>query len=413
MNNGTLKARRVFEPAVGGSWGGPPGEGDVDAKCVRGTDLLFDELRINMANAPLRSFSHADIRNRSLRPGDIVIEKSGGGEKQPVGRVGLVNSNEAALPTNFAGRLRPVASVEPRFVCYSMASLYFDGRTTAAIKQTTGIQNLDVEQLLASEIWLPPLAEQRAIADYLDAETARIDALITKKQQLIHLLEERWIALQERKLENGLVEYSTVALRHIVTISGGLTLGGSNPNCSITRRPYLRVANVQDGFLDLDEIAEVDVAVQAAARFELRSGDVLMLEGNGNPANLGRGTIWRGEIEGCLHQNHVHSVRADRTKIDPEYLNIAVRAPRARSELTGGTGQVSIATLSKSQIADLRVPLPPLEVQQQIADEMKSEQARLELTRSNLGTQIELLSERRAAIVTAAVTGHSGYGATT
>ena len=253
------------------------------------------------------------------------------------------------------------------------------------------------------------LAEQRAIADYLDAETARIDALITKKQQLIHLLEERWESFREQELEIGLAEYSRVALRHVVSISGGLTLGGSKPTGPTTRRPYLRVANVQDGFLDLDEVVKIDVPVDAASRFELREGDVLMLEGNGNPANLGRGTIWRGEVEGCLHQNHVHSVRADPSKIHAEYLNAAVRSPRARSELTGGTGQVSIATLSKSQIGELRVPLPTLEIQRRVARTVESERMLLQSLGEAQRQQIELLAERRRALVTATVTGKHAF----
>jgi type I restriction enzyme S subunit len=123
-------------------------------------------------------------------------------------------------------------------------------------------------------------------------------------------------------------------LRHLGSISGGLPLGQALLGTEV-RRPYLRVANVQDGYLDLDEVTDIMVPTESAQRFELRVGDVLMLEGNGNPENLGRGTRWNGEIEGCLHQNHVHAVRS-RGSIDSRYLDKIVRTAWARHQFTSG-----------------------------------------------------------------------------
>ncbi|MEZ5271739.1 MAG: hypothetical protein R2694_05450 [Ilumatobacteraceae bacterium] len=253
--------------------------------------------------------------------------------------------------------------------------------------------------------------EQRAIADYLDAETARIDALIAKKQQLITLLEGRRLSVLEARLHHELTGHPAVPVRHLASISGGLTLGGATVRGAEVRRPYLRVANVQDGYLDLGDVAEIDVSPEQARRFALQDGDVLMLEGNGNPDNLGRGTIWRSEIPGCLHQNHIHAVRPDRSLLVPEFFNFVVRTPFARSELTGGGGQVSIATLSKSDIAALRLPLPPIAKQRAIVDSVRRELSYVDASLRAAAQQIELLAEHRQALITATVTGqHSVPG---
>lgn len=253
-------------------------------------------------------------------------------------------------------------------------------------------------------VTLPTPPKQRAIADYLDIETARIDALITKKRRMAQLIEERTQITSELVL--GFEEESErawVPLRHITSISGGLTLG-KPPGGPTAKRPYLRVANVQDGWLDLTSIAEVEVPIDSVSRYELRQGDVLMLEGNGNPQNLGRGTIWRGELSGCLHQNHVHAVRASNL-IDPEYLNRIVRTRWARRALTAGSEQVSIATLSQDKIKDLRVPLPSLKEQGRRAAAVARLRRWADKTSGVLVRQIDLLAEHRQALITAAVTG--------
>jgi type I restriction enzyme S subunit len=189
--------RRLFGSVDGGSWGGEPGADDVDLPCVRGTDLDFPRLRVDLSRAPVRSYSLHDVRRRAATSGDLIIEKSGGGEKQPVGRAVFYGGAEAAMPTNFAGRLRPLPDVDPRFATYLLAASYFAGRTASAIKQSTGIQNLDLEELLRQRVFCPDLSSQRVIADALDNLVAQIDGLIATKLRMCDLLSERWTAVVE------------------------------------------------------------------------------------------------------------------------------------------------------------------------------------------------------------------------
>ena len=111
-----------------------------------------------------------------------------------------------------------------------------------------------------------------------------------------------------------------VRLGYLATVQSGIIIDGNrNTGTDAVTRPYLRVANVQAGHVSLGSITEVSVSRADAKRSTLRFGDVLMTEG-GDLDKLGRGTVWRSEIEDCLHQNHVFAVRPLDGLLDPEYL---------------------------------------------------------------------------------------------
>jgi len=271
--------------------------------------------------------------------------------------------------------------LDPRYLLWVLRGEREDivARTQGSTHKT--IYMPDIEQLA---IPLPSLDEQRRMVDYLDRETARIDKLIDRRRRQLTRCDER--ETRRLSIDLGLAVTAgsgrltpsgtarTRALRWAARISGGLTLGKRYEGV-LTRRPYLRVANVQDGFLDLGDIAEVDVPVGEARRHRLEPGDVLVLEGNGNPDNLGRGCIWRGEVGDCLHQNHVHVVRPNRSLLLPEFFALALRTEWVRQWFTGGVAQVSIATLSQSRLGDLPLPLPSLGEQSRIVEQSERKRA--------------------------------------
>jgi type I restriction enzyme S subunit len=260
-------------------------------------------------------------------------------------------------------------------------------------------------------IELPPLVVQRAIAGYLDAETARIDALIAKKQRMVALIEEKLRLAIDASLGCSVAEGAAathdntwIPVRYLAKVRGGITLGKQYEGVTVSV-PYLRVLNVQDGFLDLSDVAELQVPPEAVARYSLRTGDLLLLEGNGNPENLGRGTLWRDELPTCLHQNHVHVVRPDTTRVLPEYLDLVVRTSWARHYFTGGSDVVGISTLSQDRVRSLRIPCPPLRHQHQLVTQIERRRAVAHRTHETLQRQMQLLREHRHALITAAVTG--------
>ena len=195
-NPGSVALRRLVIPPVGGTWGAVSGERSIEATCVRGADFNTDTMTVARSTAPVRSFDPSDYLSKSLNSGDLIIEKSGGGDNQPVGRVVQWTGKDRAVPTNFAARLRPGDEVHSRWLCYVLRGAYEAGLTRAWIKQTTGIQNLDLGGFLSEKVLVPTKAEQRSIASSLDDRTVmagktrsalygQLDLLVEHRQALI------------------------------------------------------------------------------------------------------------------------------------------------------------------------------------------------------------------------------------
>jgi len=269
---------------------------------------------------------------------------------------------------------------------------------------------------------IPPTCEQTQIARFLDHETARIDALIEEQHRLIELLKEKRQTVISHAVTKGLdstvpmkdsgvdwlgevpAHWVVGPLRWYATIQGGIAKGKDYEGRETVSLPYLRVANVQNGFVDLTEVKEISVLESEVERYSLRSGDVLMNEGGDND-KLGRGTVWQGQIEPCLHQNHVFAIRPN-DLLSAEWLTAFTQCDQARSYFFLNSKQsTNLASISASNVMSLALPIPSVAEQKEILSVLNEGRvAHEELV--NLATSIvEFLQERRSALISAAVTG--------
>ncbi|GBU20590.1 type I restriction enzyme protein [Fibrobacteres bacterium R8-0-B4] len=197
----TWEIRRIKELIIshqGGAWGEEAQKNENDRICIRVADFDFGRLTIRNDNYTIRNYTSMQIKKLTLAPGDILIEKSGGGEKSPVGRVVMFSKNMSALYANFLEAIHPSKEVNSRFLGYVMALAYYCGVNRKYYNQTTGIQNLDIPGYICEKIGLPPLLDQIAIADFLDEKTVRIDDLISDiATQQAKLKQYRQIIIQE------------------------------------------------------------------------------------------------------------------------------------------------------------------------------------------------------------------------
>ena len=197
-----------------------------------------------------------------------------------------------------------------------------------------------------------------------------------------------------------------VRLGYLASIQSGITVDGNRSDGphDVTL-PYLRVANVQDGHLDLGTITEIRVPKSLARSATLRSGDVLMTEG-GDLDKLGRGTVWDGEIKNCLHQNHVFAVRPDSSKLLPEYLALVTQSSYARAYFEStGTKTTNLASTSSSKIRDFRIPLVDLDEQRRITNFLDVETARIDTIAMTRQQQMLLQARRFTQIIDGVVVG--------
>lgn len=156
------------------------------------------------------------------------------------------------------------------------------------------------------------------------------------------------------------------ALSEVAEVRTGLAKGKTNLIDPV-ELPYLRVANVQDGFIDLNEVKTISVERQNIARYALAPGDILMTEG-GDFDKLGRGAVWNGTIDPCLHQNHVFSVRVDSKLVNPLFLSSLSGSPYGRTYfLSCAKRSTNLASINSSQLKSFPVLLPPVAEQNHIA----------------------------------------------
>jgi type I restriction enzyme S subunit len=161
------------------------------------------------------------------------------------------------------------------------------------------------------------------------------------------------------------IGWSIKPLAQVANVRSGVAVSKAKLKDPV-RLPYLRVANVQAGWLDLTEIKSIEVERHQVQRFTLQKGDVLMTEG-GDYDKLGRGDLWQGEIEPCLHQNHVFAVRTDRQQILPEFLNALSNSAHGRRYfLSCAKRSTNLASISASQLKAFPVLLPTLDEQEKI-----------------------------------------------
>jgi len=194
-------------------------------------------------------------------------------------------------------------------------------------------------------------------------------------------------------------------LKLVADLQTGLTLGQKYDSQPTVRRSYLRVANVQDGYLDLSDVIDIDIPAEKANRHELKWGDVLMTEG-GDFDKLGRGYVWESQIDQCLHQNHIFAVRPNPAYLDSYFLAALLKSFHGKHYFTSTSQQTTnLATTNATKLKAFPVLLPPVAEQKEILLYLDKQTNRLDGLISKVRTAIARLREYRAALISAAVTG--------
>lgn len=318
-----------------------------------------------------------DERERfGLQAGDLLLCE--GGE---IGRAAIWRgSTEYMAYQKALHRVRPHPEVDSRFLLHQFALLAqtnaYDGIATGST-----IRHLPQQQLRRVVVVVPPLGEQRRIvgiledhlsrldaADtYLDAATGRADRL-EGAGVLAALLGAREASSLARAVAAGdrpplPAGWAWHELGDIADVVGGVTKDAKKQSGpGLVEVPYLRVANVQRTRLDLTNVTSIRVPEAKARALALQPGDVLMNEG-GDRDKLARGWVWRGEIPGCIHQNHVYRARPAQSLVEPDWLAWCANTLGGEWAQRHGRQSVNLASISLSTIRRMPVPVPPLDEQ--------------------------------------------------
>jgi type I restriction enzyme S subunit len=228
------------------------------------------------------------------------------------------------------------------------------------------VKHLSSEELKEETVLLPDLLEQQRIAEQL----GRADRLRRTRRYALELtgtlLPAAFLEFFGCLHENE-QKWPFKQLEENADIASGVAKGQKYGDSRTVEVPYLRVANVQDGYLDLSEIKTIRVPPEDVEALRLQSGDVVMTEG-GDFDQLGRGAIWPGGITDCIHQNHIFRVRLNQSALMPTFFAAFLRSGFARSYFLRCSKQTAnLASVNMTQLRATPTPLPPLPLQRKFA----------------------------------------------
>lgn len=220
--------------------------------------------------------------------------------------------------------------------------------------------SLKFSDLKELPIHVVPLEKQRKIARTLD----KLDALISQCHQQANSF-DTLVKSQFVEMFGGYTE--TAKLSDVATISGGLTKSTKRDKLPL-RMPYLRVANVSFASIDVSEMLDIGLTDEEYSKTLLQRGDLLFVEGNGSPDQIGRVAIWENQVVSCVHQNHLIKSRFNKGLVIPSFAMHYFMSHRGREQIKGKAVSTSgLYTLSVSKISNLMLPVPPLDLQEHFA----------------------------------------------
>lgn len=373
-------------------------ESDVSAPYLRAAHVQPNGQIIDVDDKTMW-FRDGELARHDLRRGDVVIVEGGAG----YGRSAVIRDDREGWGfQNSIVRVRPhTASTSGKYLHYSLQSALATGEVEVACFTST-IPHFTADKVGAFQVPVPPVGAQRAIADYLDRETARIDALIEEQQRLIEMLCERRTAV----ISSALTPTDAWVRRRIKHVGetnlGKMLDAGRAIRDGDQPRPYVRAADVRaDGSVNLVDLNEMPFSDAEMDVFDLRAGDVLLIEGG---ATVGRPGFMFESAAGIAFQKTVNRLRVGQ-QTDGRFVYWSMLRLYESAYYANHYGSVSFAHLTGEKLREIELHLPPLDEQRTIAIYLDEQTAKIDTLIAETERFIELSKERRAALVMAAVTG--------
>lgn len=291
------------------------------------------------------------------------------GRKGSAGAVQYVDGPCYPIDTTYFVRSREGFEFDKRFLFYLLRWLDLSRLRTA-----TGVPGLTREDAYRESIPVPPMRDQLRIVDLLSRAEGIVRLRRDAKKKAAELIRAILIDMFGDPATNP-KGWPIRPLSEVAEVISGVAKGRKLADGEGIELPYMRVANVKDGYLDLSEVKSIEIKRSEVEKLLIRPGDLLMTEG-GDPDKLGRAALWNGELEGCVHQNHVFKVRANRARVFPMYLrSLAGSAYGKAYFLSVAKKTTGIASINKTQLSAFPVLLPPLERQVQFDERARAVEA--------------------------------------
>src|SRR5690554_4100045 len=482
---------------LGGDWGKDQEFIDpdyIEVLCIRASELRnWSEEK--GSTAALRKIKKNSLTKRELKTGDILVEISGGGPEQPVGRTVLIdesvllqNSEYKKVCTNFFRLIRPSCHVNAKYLNIFLQHFYVSGKISEFQSGSNNLRNLKFNDYLQVNIPLAPEKEQERIVakieelfSELDSGVASLktaqeqlkiyrqailkhafegklteqwrkdnaDQLETPEQLLARIQTERETRYQqqlndwkqavkdwEAKGKEGKKpskpaihkplstisaeelevlpelpkEWNYIRLAEIAAINSGMSVSKNRKLADLIEVNYLRVANVQRGYLDLSEIKSMNIEMVDLPRLQLEINDVLFNEG-GDLDKLGRGWIWEGQVSQCITQNHVFRASPFvNEKYHAKFISYWGNSFGRDYFESGGKQTTNLASINKTVLSNFPIPLPSFREQQEIVNQLEEKLSIIEQNEKEIESALAKAELLRQSILKKAFSGQLHLG---
>lgn len=408
--------KRSIDGCFNGLWGSDPKENNDDIVVLRVADFNRNKLVIDNSKLTLRNIKKSEIGNRLLKKGDLLIEKSGGGDKTLVGCVVLFNENYKALTSNFVAKMTSKSNVNSYFLNYFFAALYANNINYQSIKQTTGIQNLDTNSYLNEKLALPSLHEQEAIVSFLNQKTSEIDQAIAIKEQQIALLNERKQIVIQKAVTQGLdpnvlmkdsglngvgnipQDWEVIKFKYLAKVRYGL---GQPPRQLDNGLKIIRATNVERGKIVEKGMLYIDPNDIPWDRNPTLNKDEIIVVRSG--AYTGDSAIVTEEYAGSIAG---YDMVATPFNCYPKFLSTVLLSHYVLYEQIYLLRMRSAQPhLNAEELNELQIVVPPMNQQQLIANYIEKVEVDIGEAISLIKQQLEKLKEYKTTLINDAVTG--------
>ena len=359
------KLNEIFIKSFSGEWGAEDLDG-TGTPVLRTTNFTNHGV-INYTDVVTRNIKKKNISDKYLSKGDIIIEKSGGSDKQPVGRVVFFDGEEGKyLFNNFTGLLRVKNKDEwlPRYVFYALFANYCVGGTRRYENRTTGLHNLQLDAYLSgTEIKKRNYEIQIEIVNNLDKVSELIGRFKEQLQDFDLLIKSRFIELFGDPVSNP-KNWAKKAIKEFAT---DVRYGTSKPAIEGGRYPYLRMNNLTyDGRLDLSDLKYIDIPDNELEKCVVKYGDILFNRTNSIEL-VGKTCLFEFNYPMVI-AGYIIRIRLN-DRVTPLYLTTYMNLEFMKKQLRNmAKGAVNQANINAQEMQSIIVPVPPLDLQNQFAD---------------------------------------------
>lgn len=361
-----------------GSWGDADGEQEVQV--IRSTNFN-DTGFLDLADVAKRYYDQKRATAICIKKNDILIERSGGGPTQPVGRIALVETDLTEYGfSNFVQLLRPNEDeIHPEYLAWVLFELHRSGIIERLQHQTTQMRNLDFRDYIRVRLPVPPRSKQSEIVQIInilnnatknaktEVQAARRLKTALQQQLFTKGIPDRHKRFKETKIGRMPAEWEMVELQSLARIDSGITLNKERTP-SQNPRQYLTVINVQREMVDLTEIRFLEVRETEIPAKLLIPGDILVVEGHANSSEIGRAAIVTKEAEDMTYQNHLFRIRLNESvSFNEHFLLGCLNSERVRRHWNATANTSSgLNTINRRGLRKLLIPKPSDEEQFQI-----------------------------------------------